>query len=506
MPFSFHSLIKSAALHPALYQKLLRAALVVTVLFVALLNFVPAAENDVWLQIKIGQLIWTTGEIPRTLLFPFTWAAQTPFNLHELLPSLVFYAMDSVAGRGGWMWFQGAIALAQFALCAWVAKRWSGSWAVALGMAALAMLLANYRYRLRPEIFVLAYLVLLLHVLMLFRAGGAWRGLLWALPIALVWANSHGSFVFALAIAGVFGVGEAVQRAWEHRAEPIAANLRASFAVGLPYAALVLAMAALSLLNPMGHELLTLPFLFESSQASKTYIFEWLPTLSPWFRGRIAFAIFCAVLVLLGALLWAYRRAVGVTDLLLLLVFGALAFERNRFVALFGFVALVVGARLVGSRPLTLRAKWLWLVGALALGLIGSTVVAIKGNAYGGRVHRALADDLSEPIVSRLAQPSMQGNMLTSYELGAEVLYRAWPRIKPHIDSRLDSYGDDYFYMTLRLINEEDFRNAFVKDFDVKYMLLMERDFALMRSQPTTRQLWDIAYFDARQVLLVKKP
>ncbi|HWH81920.1 MAG TPA: hypothetical protein VNU71_06765, partial [Burkholderiaceae bacterium] len=58
------------------------AAAAMTVL-IGLLTFSPPATNDFWLQAKIGELIVDTGAIPHTVLFPFTWARDYPFNAHE---------------------------------------------------------------------------------------------------------------------------------------------------------------------------------------------------------------------------------------------------------------------------------------------------------------------------------------------------------------------------------------------------------------------------------------
>ena len=56
----------------------------------------PITTNDFWIQLKVGQLIKETFEIPKTILFAFTPEKDDLFVAHEWLPSLIFsLAYDS---------------------------------------------------------------------------------------------------------------------------------------------------------------------------------------------------------------------------------------------------------------------------------------------------------------------------------------------------------------------------------------------------------------------------
>ena len=58
-------------------------------------------------------------------------------------------------------------------------------------------------------------------------------------------------------------------------------------------------------------------------------------------------------------------------------------------------------------------------------------------------------------MIAQIEQFDMKGNVFNSYELGAELIYRAYPRLRPMIDSRIDSYGDEYFLLSDRLVHQE---------------------------------------------------
>jgi hypothetical protein len=496
----------AARLHGTHVDGALRvASVVVTVLFVALLCFVPPSENDFWLQAKIGQIIVETGQIPRTVLFPFSWASEHPFNAHEWLPSIVFHFLDSALGRDRLVFVQGALGLTQFGLCAVLARKLSGSLAIGLLLAAVAMLNANYRYHLRPEIFALLLMVGLLAVLSAYQHTGRAAILCWSFPIAVLWANTHGSFILGPIIAGLFAAGEGLERIRTDQCESKREWLRGGSWAAAPYAFVAIGMLLSSLANPLGADLLRFVFELSVSEVTRTFILEWAPTLSPVFLGKAASFIFGAVLAATGLVMFLARRHLRVTDLLLIGAFFYLAFQGTRFVALFGFVALVVCGRLLGRWSVRLPSEHARQIAVLALASIGVGVVFLYGNARGGFPYTTPSSGLTEPMVAQLSRPIMKGNVFNSYELGAELIYRAYPRLKPSIDSRIDSYGDRYFLLQMELLAREQLLNDFVAEYDIRYMLLLWRDFNQIKDMAMITQHWRMKFADHKAVLLQRR-
>lgn len=64
------------------------AAVIVTLAAVSFICVAPQIANDFWLQAKVGELIASNFEIPKTLLFPFTDIQSAQFNAHEWLSAL----------------------------------------------------------------------------------------------------------------------------------------------------------------------------------------------------------------------------------------------------------------------------------------------------------------------------------------------------------------------------------------------------------------------------------
>ena len=479
------------------------ASIGLAVIFVALLNAVPMASNDLWLQLKVGQLIADTHTIPRTLLFPFTAARDATFNAHEWLASLLFHEASRVVGEGGLMLVQVAFGLAQFALCFLLARRLSRSTGAALLLAMLAMLTVNFRYVLRPEVFALLFLVLLLDVLSRYRATGRRAVLLWTVPLGIAWANCHGSFLLGPAIAGIFAVGEAASAAFARRADATSPRLQRAWQAGWPYAAAALAMLLACLVNPRGPELLAFAFQVQGSDAIKGLIKEWLPTFHPLFVVERGFWIFAVTSVLSTGLLAVRWRDVTLTDLALFVAFAGLAMLRNRHIVWFAFVALAVCASVLGRRDIPARVEERLRIAVAALALIGISLCVRFGNARYAFIYESPSNNFTPPMAAELARPDLSGNVFNSYELGSELIYRDWPRLKPSIDSRVDSYGDGYFLAHESLFLDEPRLLEFLENQRVGYMLLLRRDFDNnVRNMPHVAAAWHMRFADLKMALL----
>jgi hypothetical protein len=383
-------------------------------------------------------------------------------------------------------------------------RRQSGSLGVALLLSLLAMACANSRYVLRPELFALLFLVCLLLVLDRYRATGRRATLLWTLPIAVLWANCHGSFLLGPVVAGLFALGEALDAA-RAATGSVPDRLRTGWPAGLPYAIAALAMTAACVANPVGWNLLAFPFQLNHSAATRMLIKEWLPTFSPLVMAERPFWIFASVFVGTVALLAILRRHLRATDALLLLFFGALALDRSRHFVWFGFVAASVCARLLGHVEMARSTEFRLRLGAVALALVAICATERFGNAAYATYSYAPSNNLSPGLVRELSDPSMRGPVLTSYELGAEVIYRWWPRLQPSLDSRIDSYGDDYTLFHVRLLQDEKLLDLFLDGNRVNYMLLLRRDLDQgVRNMPSIRANWHIRLTDG-EVFLIER-
>lgn len=470
------------------------------IVIVALITFVPPGTNDLWLQEAIGRLIWTSGEIPRTALFPFTEASQFPFHAHEWLASLAFYFLDHWLGQRNLIFVKGLLGLALFGLCWRLSFRLNRSLFASVVVSLAAMVAANYRCYLRPELFAQLFTVIVLSLLVEFKAGGGWRNLLACVPVALLWANIHGSFPVALVLAAAFAAGAAI----EGLAATNNGRLRASARSAWPYLICAALMALVMLLNPYGARLFRFAWDLENAAFLRSYIYEWTPTLHGMFVGSRGFWAFLAFLIFSTAVLFVGRRNVPVAGWLLLLGFGILALRTQRHIVFFAMVSVYPLSAAFRSLVARFEASSAAHGAILALLVASAGLIVRYGNLYGGYPYYVVSNNFSLPLVEFLDRPRLRGNVLNSYELGSELIYRYYPRLRPAIDSRVDVYGEKYFLELLRLNSDERALKAFIARYHVDYILLLQRDFDLgIRHMLNLRDDgWRIIFADGKVVML----
>lgn len=479
-------------------QNLRALLLAATLVALAPLLFVPPGANDFWLQVKIGEMIVTQGAIPRTVLFPFTEIRDNAFNAHEWLSSVLFYELEHHLGHPALLFVLGGLGLCLFALSVWLVRRRGGGLAQSLLLGCMAMLVANYRHILRPEILGLVLLLGLFHLLEGFRQGRRGYWLAWSLPLVALWANLHGSFVLAPVLASLFALGAAGDAL---RAAPSGARLRAAWAAAGPYGVAGAGMLLATLANPFGIELLQFALGYaQSSTLAREYIHEWTPTFAADFRAQGAFYAWLACVAITLGCCVKYRKRVAVLDVVLIGAFGALAATRNRYVVYFGFVAAYV---LAGVLPrLTAQVEQRLRVATLAAAVVLCVLAVRFGNFNGAYPYYTPSSDFSEGMKEALSRPEVAGNVLNSYELGAELIYRYYPRLRPFIDSRIDSYGDPYYALWIQLRTDEAVLRGFLAHYDVRYMLLARRDFEVIHKMKILRDgSWVPRYADTRVIL-----
>lgn len=468
---------------------------------VTFISVVPQVSNDFWLQAKVGELIAQNHAIPKTILFPFTEIRDARFNAHEWLPSLLFYWLINTVGEDGLPFVMGFAGLAFFCAMTWLAYRRSErSLPLAMLLGLLAVGVENQRHYLRPELVSLFLLGFYWHLLETCRRRPQILAWMSALLVVVLWANTHGSFILAPIIAAIYAVG-----LWADGKLTVNAWDESQKAKAKAFAIFSIAALAASLINPVGTELLEFVLDFSHSDAAKVMVAEWLSTFDPRFREMRGLWISLVCAGVTAAVMLIRWRKLSAVDVLLFFMFLALALNTIRFLVYLGMVAAYV-------LPALLPSEWqapknrtrAYAVCTAASGLVLGLAIQF-GNAFGAFPHMAWATNtsFSNFMVKQLSDPNLKGNVINSYDYGAELVYRAYPRLRPSIDSRIDSYGGAYTVLNDRLFLEDELLTEFVKDYDVRYMLLNQRDFHLLEKLPNwTEKHWSIRAMDQKAVLL----
>jgi hypothetical protein len=301
-------------------------------------NLIPVTPNDFWWHVRVGEWIVQHGQIPTTDLFSFTQYGQ-PWTYQSWLAEIAFSLLMRAGGLPLTLLLQSMVLASAYALVLLACRlAVSGD----LRSAALATLLAAFgspNWNLRPQTWsILLFAATLYLIERNARREGAeqvphsgWARLtqdpgLWVLPpLFVLWANTHGGFVFGLALLGSYLLARAY--GWVRQ--------RQVFPVQL---AVVTVMCVLAVLvTPSGLGMVNYLLGFVRHPATMNLNLEFMPPTIRSLDGQLFFGF----VVLFIALLLASRHRLTARDAIRLLVFGVLALMARRNMIWFCMVAAI---------------------------------------------------------------------------------------------------------------------------------------------------------------------
>lgn len=481
-------------------------ALHVTLLTVLtfVLSIFPIESEDIFSNIVTGEYLWTRWEIPE--LDPFSYTGPHKWLLNRPLPSVLFYLVHSIGGLPAIQVFcAGILALVYALLYAGWSMRTRRP-ALTFGVAALTILASCYWFQAR--IYVFAYLYTALSLLIVTSSRP--RALLWAVPLQVLWINSHPS-----AILGVFFVGIWCMRDF-HR------NRGVTWFSGGVLVAVILSNAA----SPMGFKSFG-KFAEEifAAHPSRTNILEWLSPfneqvssqhLAWWFYGA------CVVMALATAYSVLHFRAVRSSSILLpiscALFFLSVGCARHIPLFYVAFASLLICSLECALKEGHFVALARHRGTSLALYALVPFVVykvAFKGYSNGA-AHRSLAFGIEsrkfpEKAIQILKQARVGGNIFSDYDTGSYFLYRMYPDYKAYIDgARLDEvYGESGFAHYMQIGNDLDALKADIAKYDIRAFIIplppSASEIVVPHRYLSSDPGWRLAYFDDVNMLFVRR-
>jgi len=394
----------------------LAAATVVTILVMFGSRLIQ--DGDPYWHIAAGRWILEHGYVPTTDPFSYTFEGR-PWVAHEWL-SEVLMALAYDAG--------GIAALrALFGVAAGVSVLLIGQMlfrSAPFGIAAMMLLFpaaAVIEGVARPQFLVLPLLIAWFGEIMRARENQEPPRIVVTIPIFVLWANLHGSFVLGLALLAPFAL-EAVVEAHDRRTQPLA---RWSLVAAVALAAAVM--------TPHGFHGLLFPFQLMSLES--------LSRIREWSSANFTQLNMLLISILAGVFV-GLLRGVRVPPIRLLVLVGLLfqTLQHQRYTVLLIAIGTILLAKplaeaiggLVHPEPRR----------ALAVSLAALVIFAPIATA------RAL---IPVPIENGLFTPTaalqavspelMRQPVLNEYGLGGYLIFRG---IRPYIDGRTDLYGDAF--------------------------------------------------------------
>ena len=427
-------------------------------------------DGDVSWHIAAGRWILEHRSLPRVDPFSFSMGGQ-PWLAIEWGAEIVYAAAYDLAGYAG---LAAVVTLAMMALVAaliWHLVPRIGPVGLLLALTAFYLVIVPFVMA-RPHL--LALPILAWWTVALLRSRDHAAGPPFALlPLMVVWANVHGSFVFGLVVAAAVALDVLAASGWDRRV------LRRWLAFGV-------ASLVASLLTPYGLAGVLHPLSISTM--------ENLPSIGEWRASSPEVTpLFYAVLLagLAGVLVKRPRMTAG--ELLLLLFALAMAFWHVRHQAVFIILAVLLAAPRLGSVPA--RARPLFdsrRERRLALAAAGAAAVAILGV----RASIALVPEEGKgrpaSVIAAIPPELRARPVFNEYSFGGPLILAG---VRPYIDGRADMYGDAFLDRYLRVVNG-DFRefDAVARQHGIAWTMMPPQ--SLLAKELDRRTDWKRVYAD----------
>jgi hypothetical protein len=399
-------------------------------------------DPDVWWSAAVGKQILATHTVPTSDGHSFT-AQGAPWMAYEWLGEAVTGAAANLRGLRGMTALLLLLTAIFMSLFYGYATLVGGNSKAALLPCALALPLLQVYFTLRPQLIGYIFLIITLICLERFRQGK--QKTLWILPpLFLVWLNTHGSFVFGLAVFGIYWASGLI----EFEAGGIVANKWTDWQRRHMEIIFLLCVLALTV-SPYGTRQAAYPLqmaFFEPVNVA--HINEWQSLTFQFWQTKLLLAL---VLVFWLAQI-PLRERFRVESIVLVLLATYACFVHRRFGPFLVIILIPLLAKLIArwappyDRSIDHFAINAVLVVAIAAGLV-MTLPSEK------KLEDAVARRYPVKAIAYLDQHSVPGPTLNEYGWGGYLIYTPDYHRKVFIDGRADFYEyagvlEDYLNIT----------------------------------------------------------
>jgi len=481
---------------------------------------------DFWWHLKMGEVIFTSGGIPRVDLFSFTHAGRA-FVYQNWLGEVLYYLTYRVGGFPLLIALNTVLLLLAVVpilhLCLEAIDRLRVAVVCGLGAAIMLGLYGNVR----PQAYSFVLFAVFYWILWGYRDSR--RDYLWALPLLMIlWVNLHGAFVLGIGMMGIVLGTETVRRVVRGpRADTLAPSALAKLACMLGLTVLA------SMANPEGYRVFAYVRQLQVDPSSQSFVTEWqVPDIKNW-SGVLTFfgAFFITLLV------FFYTCCpLNLTELGLFCAFAVLGLGSLRSGIWFALITAPMLARhLVAARIPNLReemrgrpylgtlVRWLesrrgggltnlhvlnW---GILLCLVLFTVILspwVRPYLGTGRLNRPLVEKRA-PVgaMDYIAEHHLRGNIFHPQMYGDYLIWRLWPQQRSFIDGRVHLYDESFVQDYILVFHDDNWESRLAK-YDITYLLLPQDDelSGSMVEDARSSKNWIPLYEDKISVLFEKRP
>jgi hypothetical protein len=278
-----------------------------------------------------------------------------------------------------------------------------------------------------------------------------------------------------------------------------------------PYALALVGCVVASLLNPYGVGALVYVASIGSNPVIRDLVTEWAPTSIGSSEG----IMFFGSLGLLMTLAYRSRLRLTVLEVLLLVVFGYLAWSSLRAVVWWGLVIAPSMARLLGSvLPNRLGAardkpplNAVILVGVAALTIMSlpwfKTSISILPPDKRGLLSPETPVQVGEYL--RTHEPPNHGVMFNHQNWGGYLEWAAWPKHTVFVDGRFELHPTQVWLDYLDIVFPSARWRALLDQYGIGYAVLSKTDQLDLVADLRADASWRIDYEDEQAILFVRQ-
>jgi hypothetical protein len=462
--------------------------------------FIGPASNTIGLSDLLWTLLrgdWMADHGTLITTDPFTSAPHIagPILNLQWLADLTFHGLDALGGLPMVITGTALVVALTYSLVLLAANTASGH--LRLSCLAVFGAYALGATNLTPRPQTLAYPLFAVFLVAVVRAERRKDSrLLWLLPfITVIWANVHGSFFTGWALLGCAALGRVLstRNLWSAR----------------PYVITLAACVAASAITPGGAGSLMYLATMSGNQIVRDYVTEWAPTSLGLHEGPLFFS---AVVILCGLMLKSRQRLTAF-EILLLLVFGYLAWSSVRAVVWFGLAMAPTLARLLGgvlpSRT-QVASRNVPALNALIMAIVGGLVlVSLPQNKALVPILPADKVGLFTPDTPvgvgdylRSHDPPSSGRMLNTQQWGGYLEWADWPRHQVFLDGRIELHPDQVWLDYLEITYPSANWRSLVDKYDISYFVLdKQTQVTLIDDLRADVATWHLDYEDDQAVV-----
>jgi tetratricopeptide (TPR) repeat protein len=471
------------------------------------------SDFDIFWHLSGGRWIVQSHRVPHLDPFSFTSSHKEWIDMHWLF-QVMTYAAWQVAGMEGLILFRTLFLLGALLLVVYYGYQSRSTFAAVLG-GLVFILIGQINFVTRPYIVTFLLLASALCILEL-HARRRGKEIFLIVPLMTLWVNSHGLFITGLGLIAAWGIGEFLDALRKRRLrEDSRYIIRLALASALA--------AAVCLVNPYHVNGLLFPLELwtrisgEITTFSKGVTEFATPFSIPVWLGPVFFFKISILVVFLALILRGSK--VRSAEVLIVILFGFLAFKAVRNLSLWAVVAGPVIGRNIGEllqafsqrRP-GRRAYILNHVLNAALCIILCAHILIY--AHPGIRHRlygpsmfgtgTLPGQFPQKAVEFMEEHKLHGDGFNCFEDGGYLIWKLFPKgYKVFIDGRLEVHDKAMYASYQQALQSPENLSSTLDRFNLDYALL-RLDAAWAAAGLAMTPEWIPVFLDDVSLLIVR--